>query len=376
MLRGHAPTWGVMTPETPFIPGVRLSETLYRKAVAPILARSHPLLPYSAALIGYGSDVLGYDTARSMDHEWGPRLLLFIPDAVALRLTPEIHEILRHELPKSVDGFPTHFGPTVETGTRSMQPITDGPVEHKVEILSLTAFLRDRFGIDGFKTMTPVDWLTFTDQALLELTAGAVFHDGLGELLPMRAALAYYPDQIWRYRLAAQWARVGGLEAFAGRTADVGDEIGSALVTASLARDVMRLAFLLERRYAPYPKWFGTAFARLRCGPELGRHLVVALAAHSWREREQGLTAAYRIVATMHNALHMTPPLASEPTPFFERPFLVIHGEEFAAAIRRTITDPAVLALPRDAGGIDQFVDSTAVLCHHRSRLSSFYGAP
>jgi len=350
-----------------------LSEIFYREAVGPILARHSPRLTYSAALIGYGSDVLGYDTARSMDHEWGPRLLLFIPDADAARLAPELHELLRHELPKRVYGFSTNFGPTVESGTRSMQPADDGPIEHKVEVLSFSAFLRDRFGIDTYTDLTPVDWLTLTDQALLELTAGAVFHDGLGELQPMRAALAYYPDQIWRYRLAAQWARIGELEAFVRRTAEVGDEIGSALVTAALARDLMRLAFLMERRYAPYPKWFGTAFARLLYGPELGRHLDAALAARSWPEREQGLTAVYRIAATMHNALDMTAPLPSDPTPFFGRPFLVIHGGEFAAAIRETITDSDVLALPRDAGGIDQFVDSTAVLCHHRARLSTFY---
>lgn len=373
MLRGNAPTGSVMTPETPFIPGARLSEVLYREAVAPILARRYPSLPHSAALIGYGSDVLGYDTVRSMDHEWGPRLLLFIPDAEASRLAPEIHEHLRHKLPKHVLGFSTHFGSTVETGTRTMQRTDDGPVEHKVEILSLIAFLRDRFGLDGYRDLTPVDWLTLTDQALLELTAGAVFHDGLGELQPMRAALAYYPDQIWRYRLAAEWARIGELEAFVGRTAEVGDEIGSALVTASLTRDVMRLAFLMERRYAPSPKWFGTAFVRLPCGPELARHLDAALAARSWPDREQGLTAAYRIIASMLNTLEITSPRSVEPTPFFGRPFLVIHGGEFATAIRETITDRDVLALPRDVGGIDQFVDSTAVLCHYRARLSTFY---
>ena len=35
------------------------------------------------------------------------------------------------------------------------------------------------------------------------------------------------------------------------------------LTAALLVRDVMRLAFLIERQYAPYAKWFGTGFARL-----------------------------------------------------------------------------------------------------------------
>ncbi|NTU80855.1 MAG: hypothetical protein HGA45_15995 [Chloroflexales bacterium] len=31
----------------------------------------------------------------------------------------------------------------------------------------------------------------------------------------------------------------------------------------------MGLCFLIERHYAPYPKWFGSAFQRLACAAEL-----------------------------------------------------------------------------------------------------------
>lgn len=61
-----------------FVPGLRLCGLCYEEAVRPILATTFPALTYSAALIGYGSDVLGYDTVRSTDHEWAPRLLLFV----------------------------------------------------------------------------------------------------------------------------------------------------------------------------------------------------------------------------------------------------------------------------------------------------------
>ena len=63
-----------------FIPGLELNRAFYREAVAPILAANFARLKYSAALIGYGSDVLGYDSERSTDHEWGPRLMLFLDD--------------------------------------------------------------------------------------------------------------------------------------------------------------------------------------------------------------------------------------------------------------------------------------------------------
>ena len=46
-----------------FISGLELNRAYYEEAVRPILASHAPDLAYSAALIGYGSDVLGYDTA-------------------------------------------------------------------------------------------------------------------------------------------------------------------------------------------------------------------------------------------------------------------------------------------------------------------------
>lgn len=65
---------------TEFIPGLELSKSFYKEAVKPILETQFSGLRYSAASIGYGSDVLGFDTPVSTDHEWGPRLLLFLSE--------------------------------------------------------------------------------------------------------------------------------------------------------------------------------------------------------------------------------------------------------------------------------------------------------
>ena len=49
-----------------FIKGLELSELFYKEAVKPILAKRFPDLNYSAALIGLGSEVLGFDMPQSM----------------------------------------------------------------------------------------------------------------------------------------------------------------------------------------------------------------------------------------------------------------------------------------------------------------------
>jgi hypothetical protein len=95
------------------------------------------------------------------------------------------------------------------------------------------------------------------------LTAGAVFHDPAGVLARRRATLRWYPDDVWRYVLAAGWQRIGQEEAFVGRAGAAGDGLGSAVLASRLVRDLIRLAFLIERRWAPYGKWLGRAFGEL-----------------------------------------------------------------------------------------------------------------
>jgi hypothetical protein len=361
---------------TNFIPGLQLSEALYREAVAPILAREFPGLVHSAARIGTGSDVLGFDTVRSTDHEWGPRLLLFVAESDALTHGPAIVETLRHSLPREILGYPTNFGPTHEEGVSVLQPVGRGPIEHKVEVTTLSRFLQARLGITSAQKLDVLDWLTFSEQALLEVTAGALFHDGLGTLAETRGLLAYYPYDIWLHLLTAQWTRISQQEPFVGRTGEVGDEIGSALIAADLVRDVMCLGFLIERRYAPYSKWFGSAFARLPCATQLAPHLDAVLAARGWQDRQQHLVRAYQIVATMHNDLGITEPLSTQPSQFHGRPFLIIEAGRFADALRDQIRDERVRNLPEAIGSIDQFVDSTDVLSNPtlRRRVEAIYG--
>ncbi|HVU78532.1 MAG TPA: DUF4037 domain-containing protein [Gaiellaceae bacterium] len=199
---------------------------------------------------------------------------------------------------------------------------------------------------------------------------GAVFADD-GRLGPVRERLAWYPDDPWLWQLAAQWRRIAQEESFAGRAAERGDELGSRLVTARLARDVVRLCFLLERRYAPYAKWLGTAFAELELAREVGPALEAALAARSWPAREDGLVAALEAVA--RRQVEVTPGPEPAAHAYFGRPFRVIGGDRFAEACLARVADPALRTLP-PIGAVDQLTDSTDVLDPLRRRsLAALY---
>jgi Domain of unknown function (DUF4037) len=336
------------------MPGVELSRAFYAEAVAPLIGD----VPHSAARIGSGSEVLGFDTPRSVDHEWGPRLQLFLARSDAHR-RDELVQHLADRLPRTFRGWPTHFE-QVE-GPIGRMAHTDGPVQHRVDATTVADWLHDHLGFDPRRGMSAADWLAMPTQRLAEVTGGAVFHDGLGELRPLRALLGWYPTDVWRYVLACQWRRIAQEEAFVGRCGEVGDELGSAVVAARLVRDLMRLCLLLARRYPPYSKWLGSAFAALPSAVELTPVLRSALAADHWREREEHLVVAYEAVAGLQNAAALCLPVDPSTRPYFGRPFRVLMADRFADSLRAAVADPAIAVLPR-VGAVDQFADSTDLL--------------
>ncbi|QRP44105.1 DUF4037 domain-containing protein [Amycolatopsis sp. FDAARGOS 1241] len=325
-----------------FLPGLELARRFHDEAVRPILERRG--VPYSAALLGRGSEVLGFDTERSTDHDWGPRLQVFVTEPAGL------DELLSRELPREFLGYSTHFAGNPVDAIRRRAP-ADGPVRHAVEVADVDRFFGAYLGFVPTVPISRADWLATPTQTLAELTSGGVFHDGLGRLEPVRAALAWYPDDVWREVLAGQWQRVAQEEPFVGRCGEAGDELGSAVVAARLVRDLMRLCLLMARRYPPYSKWLGSAFARLPIAPTLTPHLTGALAATTWPTRETHLADAYETVAAHHNQLGLTPPLEPRTRGFHSRPYRVLDAARFADAL-----------CPGAVGAVDQWVDSTDVL--------------
>jgi Domain of unknown function (DUF4037) len=340
---------------TEFTPGLRLAREFYAAVVRPLLEKGFPHVPYAAALLGPGSEVAGFDSQRSTDHDWGPRLQVFLPDGDTLpvsgtksgndtppgsdtgRQATAIAAMLADRLPETFRGYPVAFPVTRDPG---------GGARHRVEVASLKAWTTGLLGFDPCEGVTRLDWLATPAQRLAEFTNGEVFHDGPGDLTRARAQLAWYPHNVWLYLLACQWQRIDQEEPFPGRCAEAGDDLGSAVVTARLARDMMRLCLLMHRRYPPYSKWLGTAFARipgtaaLPGTAGLAASLTAAVTAGDWPSRQRHLRAASEAIAAMHNQLGLTPSLDTRTRPFHDRPYQVIGAARFTAALREAITDP------------------------------------
>ena len=341
---------------TAFVPGTDLARALYAAVRPTLVARG---LAHTAALVGPGSDVLGFDDATSTDHDWGPRLQLLLPPADVATHGADLHEELRHRVPPEIAGWTTRAAPTAADGTRGPgAAAATGPVDHRIETGTLDALLGRVLG--PVDPTTAADWLVVPQQRLLALTAGAVFHDDLG-LSAVRARLGYYPHDVWLYQQAAAWSAIGQDEHLAPRAGMVGDDLGSRMITARVCRTAALLALLQERRYAPYDKWLGTALARIHSTAPLRAAMAATLAADGWQERQERLGDVLVELLRRHNTLGLVAPVPERTTPFHGRPFAVVDGGSVARLLVGTLTDPEVREIARRplVGGVDLLSTST-----------------
>src|SRR5581483_3552048 len=121
-----------------FIPGLAFNGSFYRSVVAPLIGE----VPHAAARLGNGSEVLGFDTERSTDHGWGPRLQVF----VAADAVDGVQRAIDDGLPDEFEGWPVRYGWDAV------------PVQHFVRVCTLGPWLTEQLGVDASAGVTTVDW--------------------------------------------------------------------------------------------------------------------------------------------------------------------------------------------------------------------------
>lgn len=311
--------------------GLQLSEDFYQQAIRPLLGETFPRLGYAAALMGRGSEVLGFDDPMSTDHDWTARVIVLL-DATDADTVGSVQHQVADQMPQEFADIPT-----------------------KIEVATVPEYFQAQLGLDISQPWDAYDWISVAEHRLSAITGGAVFHDDVG-LSAIRERLSYYPRDTWYYLLSAAWWRLHPEVNLVGRAGYAGDDLGSSLIAADMVAGLVHLSFLIERHYAPYRKWFGTAFARLAIADKLLPVLQQVLRSQTWHNREQALTAAYTIVADACNALKLTDPLPLQPVRLWQRPFTVPWAD-FPTALTAQIEDPTTQALARTwppATGIDR----------------------
>lgn len=281
---------------------------LYEEQIAPLMEREFPDLLYAAATLGMCSEVLGLDDEISMDHEWGPRLTIYLSDEDHARHAEAIQAGLQASLPLQFKGLTMMWRqPGVDihdTRETALYHVRVGTVDGALRFCGGTAAL----------PLQDVDWLRVSEQHLLEFTSGRVYRDDAGELERAREALAYYPDDVLRFLLVGEWNTVGGAWFPIGRMGARGDQLGVRLQADAVSRHLMQIAFMVSRRYAPYKKWFGTLFSRLPVAHKLAPVLQELLHKQRWQSVEERICKATAILLDAQNDLCLTSRIVAKPT--------------------------------------------------------------
>ena len=320
-----------------FIKGLELCEEFFLDIAKPVLDKQFSGLKYSAGLIGYGSDVLGYDDEVSTDHMWGPRFYLFLLKKDILK-KQEILDVFSKSFPFEYKGYSVNFSKPNpnDNGVRKLEQISDGWISPLIFIHTLSEYLSGYLGTADLENLTELDWLSFSEHRLLALTSGKIFFDGLN-IQKFLDKLWFYPEEVKLYLIASNWSLIAEEQAYVRRCFDVGDILGSIMICGRIADRLMRLLFLYCDKYAPYSKWFGTAFLQLPIGESIRRAITISLETTDITERENHIVTAQKLMVDLHNKSNITEFIDVQIQSYYERNIKVIFAEKISNAVMKKL---------------------------------------
>lgn len=228
-----------------------ISRDFFHQIVLPVLERDFPDETAQTAfgLFGYGSEALGLDDDYSRDHHFGIRIDALMPDALFRTRGAAIQEAVARAVPATWEGHALREGHVAGAG---------------LALDSREAFLRRTIGLDRLPE-TDVEWLHIPEEDIVHVVNGDLWHDPSGAFAAVRRTFdAHYPENVRRRRIA-HWCRYfSGMGTYALKRALLrGNDFYAVTRFAAAVRWGVQLAFLLDRRYAPYDKWLMVHFERL-----------------------------------------------------------------------------------------------------------------
>lgn len=177
------------------------------------------------ALVGVGSECLGFDDTISEDHDFFVRCQLF--------LTESDYASYETMLSGHFKNFP----------------------HGRVEIHSIPRFYKYyTFFEEGPQTIW--EYNKVPSDCLCVATNGIVYYDELGEFSRIRERLlAFYPEEIRRKKIADSLRRIATAKTCYSQMLQRQDIITASLAQADFMQQYLELVHLLNKRYVPFYKW-------------------------------------------------------------------------------------------------------------------------
>jgi hypothetical protein len=247
--------------------GLEIAKDFYTEWGKEHLEKSFPELAKRVAVGRVsGSDVIGADDEISKDHNWGPQFTIFLSATDYAEHGEKLADVMNAAAPNPWQGFRL-----------------DGAGDKSVNIESIPDWIRTWSGFSE-KPSRDEDWHIIVkeridggidegrESLLYFLRHGAIWYDGSGEMSSWREALHYYPEKIWRIRLAEELFRVWqhGEYNFVQRIAKRNEPLTKVICLGEFVNGVMRTFLLLNRDYTPYWKWLAHEFRKLEEAQTVG----------------------------------------------------------------------------------------------------------
>lgn len=269
--------------------GLELAQKYYETYGRTIIGEQFPeIAGYMAAgLVGYGSECLGFDDEISRDHDYGPSFCIWLPREVYAQWRDAV-QAAYDALPKTFMGF--------------SERVAEAQGKNRVGALCLEDFYKEILGTETLP-QTDAQWLMIPEEALATAVNGCVFEDRLGQFSVFRdGLLGYYPDRVWRRKLADALARAAqaGQYNYA-RAMQRGERVAAELALNEFVRESMHLVYLLNRTYAPFYKWMHRGLCELPTGGEIGDMLALLYQTDSEADRTLIIEAVCNVLVQILN---------------------------------------------------------------------------
>ncbi len=288
--------------------GLELSRRYWEEVCLPAIKGRFPdrLGRLAAGLVGDGSECYGFDDEYSQDHDFGPRVMIW--------LCKDDYGAFGNELQKALDGLSRDF-----LGYKGVNKSLYG--DGREGVFPIGGFYRRFIGLDR-PPETLEQWRSIPEVNLSIATNGAVFYDGPGEFTAFRARLlSGYPYELRLKKIAARCmsAAQSGQYNYP-RSARRGDIVAAHMAASEFISSSISLIYLLNNRYRPFYKWMHRGLLEL---PLLGVECYepyVRLA--SARGFSEGIEAIEEISGLIIAELHRQGLTGSDSD------FLLDHGPE------------------------------------------------
>lgn len=223
--------------------GLELSRRYYEDICRPAVEQYLPahIEKMAFGLVGDGSECYGFDDEISRDHDFGPRIMIWISSRDYTDFGIKLQEIIRN-LPRKFLGF---------DGVNTSQY-----GKGREGVFTISGFYKKFTGLDH-PPSTIHDWRLIPESNLSLATNGEVFSDPSGEFTGYRnVLLAGYPEDLRLKMMAARCMKIAQSGQYNyERSVRRKEYVAAQMALAEFTDSAASMIYLMNRGYKPFYKW-------------------------------------------------------------------------------------------------------------------------